>query len=44
MHGTYIKNIYTRLKMCSAYADDILINTTTKQLVICTFKKLKISE
>jgi YbbR domain-containing protein len=35
------RNIYTRLKQCSAYADDILITTRTKQPIIDTFQKLK---
>jgi hypothetical protein len=34
-------NISTRLKQCSAYADDILITTRTKQTIIDTFQKLK---
>jgi hypothetical protein len=34
-------NISTRLKQCSAYADDILITRTTKQTLIDTFQKLK---
>jgi hypothetical protein len=34
-------NISTRLKQCSAYADDILITTRTKQSIIDTFQKLK---
>jgi hypothetical protein len=34
-------NISTRLKQCSAYADDILITTRTKQTIIETFQKLK---
>jgi hypothetical protein len=33
--------ISTRLKQCSAYADDILITTRTKQSIIDTFQKLK---
>jgi hypothetical protein len=35
------ENISTRLKQCSAYADDILITTRTKQTIIDTFQKLK---
>jgi len=34
-------NISTRLKQCSAYADDILITARTEQTMIDTFKKLK---
>jgi hypothetical protein len=34
-------NISTRLKQCSAYADDILIIAQTKQTMIHTFEKLK---
>jgi len=34
-------NISTRLKQCSAYADDILITTRTAQVMIDTFVKLK---
>ena len=34
-------NISTRLKQCSAYADDILITARTKQTLIDTFEKLK---
>jgi hypothetical protein len=34
-------NISTRLKQCSAYADDILITTRTKQSIIDTFQRLK---
>ena len=34
-------NISTRLKQCTAYADDILITTKTKQAMIDTFVKLK---
>ena len=34
-------NISIRLKQCSAYADDILITTRTKQTLINTFQKLK---
>jgi hypothetical protein len=34
-------NISTRLKQCSAYADEILITTITKQSIIDTFQKLK---
>jgi len=37
-----IGNISTRLKQCSAYADDILITVQTKQTLIDTFEKLKI--
>jgi hypothetical protein len=37
-----IGNISTRLKQCSAYADDILITARTKQTMIDTFEKLKI--
>ena len=33
--------ISTRLKQCSAYADDILITARTKQTLIDTFEKLK---
>jgi retron-type reverse transcriptase len=33
-------NISTRLKRCSAYADDILITARTKQTMIGTFEKL----
>ena len=36
-------NISTRLKQCSAYADDILITARTKQTLIDTFEKLKTS-
>jgi len=32
-------NISTRLKQCSAYADDILITARTKQTLIDTFGK-----
>ena len=34
-------NISTRLKQCSAYADDILIITRNQQTLIDTFGKLK---
>jgi hypothetical protein len=34
-------NISTRLKQCSAYADDILITTRTAQTMMDTFVKLK---
>jgi hypothetical protein len=34
-------NISTRLKQCTAYADDILITTRTKQAMTDTFVKLK---
>jgi hypothetical protein len=34
-------NISTRLKQCSAYADDILIPARTKQTMRDTFEKLK---
>jgi hypothetical protein len=34
-------NISTRLKQCSAYADDILIKTRTQQTLFDTFQKLK---
>jgi len=34
-------NISTRLKQCSAYADDILITTRTAQVMMDTFVKLK---
>jgi len=34
-------NILTRLKQCSAYADDTLITARTKQTLIDTFEKLK---
>jgi hypothetical protein len=34
-------NISTRLKQCSAYADDILITARTKQTLMDTFEKLK---
>jgi len=34
-------NISTRLKQCSAYADDTLITTRTKQSLIDTVQKLK---
>jgi retron-type reverse transcriptase len=34
-------NISTRLKQCTAYADDILITTRTTQAMIDTFVKLK---
>jgi hypothetical protein len=34
-------NISTRLKQCTAYADDILITTRTKQAMIDTYVKLK---
>jgi ribose 5-phosphate isomerase len=35
------RNISARLKQCSAYADDILITTRTKQSIIYTFRELK---
>jgi hypothetical protein len=35
------ENISTRPKQCSAYADDIIITTITKQTIIDTFQKLK---
>jgi cellobiose-specific phosphotransferase system component IIA len=34
-------NISTRLKQCTAYADDILITTRTIQAMTDTFVKLK---
>ena len=34
-------NISTRLKQCSAYADDILITARTKQTMTDTYEKLK---
>jgi hypothetical protein len=34
-------NITTHLKQCTAYADDILLTTRTKQSLIDTFQKLK---
>jgi hypothetical protein len=34
-------NISTRLKQCSAYADDMLITTRMKQTIIDTFQKTK---
>jgi hypothetical protein len=34
-------NISTRLKQCTAYADDILITTRTAQTMTDTFVKLK---
>jgi len=34
-------NISTRLKQCSAYADDIVITVRTKQTLMDTFEKLK---
>jgi retron-type reverse transcriptase len=34
-------NISTRIKQCSAYADDILITTRTSQSLMPTFQKLK---
>ena len=34
-------NITTRLKQCTAYADNILLTTRTKQSLIDTFQKLK---
>jgi hypothetical protein len=34
-------NISTRLKQCSAYADDMLITARTKQTLMDTFEKLK---
>jgi len=34
-------NISTRLKQCTAYADDILITTRTTQAMTDTFIKLK---
>ena len=34
-------SISTRLKQCSAYADDILITARTKQTLTDTFEKLK---
>jgi len=36
-----LKEISTRLKQCTAYADDILITTRTTQATIDTFVKLK---
>ena len=35
------RNITTRLKQCTAYADDILLTTRTKQSLTDTFQKLK---
>jgi hypothetical protein len=37
-------NISTRLKQCSADADDILITRRTKQSLIDTFQNLKINQ
>jgi hypothetical protein len=34
-------SITTRLKQCTAYADDILLTTRTKQSLLDTFQKLK---
>ena len=34
-------NITTRLKQYTAYADDIMLTTRTKQSLIDTFQKLK---
>jgi hypothetical protein len=34
-------DITTRLKQCTAYADNILLTTRTKQSLIGTFQKLK---
>jgi hypothetical protein len=34
-------NISTRIKQCSAYADDILITTRTSHSLVATFQKLK---
>jgi len=34
-------NISTRMKQCSAYADDILITTRTMHSLVATFQKLK---
>ena len=34
-------NITTCLKQCTAYADDIMLTTRTKQFLIDTFQKLK---
>jgi len=34
-------NITTRLKQCTAYADDIMLTTRTTQSLIDTFQKLK---
>jgi hypothetical protein len=34
-------NIYTHLKQCSVYADDILVTTRTMHAVEDTFQKLK---
>ena len=34
-------NITTRLKQCTAYADDIMLTTRSKQSLIYTFQKLK---
>ena len=34
-------NITTRLKQYTAYADDILLTTRTKQSLLDTFQKLK---
>jgi hypothetical protein len=34
-------NITTRLKQCTAYADDILLTTRTKKSLLYTFQKLK---
>jgi hypothetical protein len=34
-------NITTHLKHCTAYADEILLTTRTKQSLIDTFQKLK---
>jgi len=35
------RNISTRIRQFTAYADDILISTRTKQTMIDTFVKLK---
>jgi hypothetical protein len=36
-------NITTRLKHCTAYADDTLLTTRTKQSLLDTFQKLKVT-
>jgi len=34
-------NITTRLKQCTAYADDIMLTTRNKQSLIDSFQKLR---
>jgi len=36
-------NISTRIKQCSAYADNILITTRTSHSLVATFQKLKVT-